>query len=380
MSLKNKIIDLYAGAGGLSLGAARAGFVVAAAVEIDKHANETHRRNFPNTCHIDKDIAKLSAAEILSQANIQSDELVGVIGGPPCQGFSAIGRRDPNDIRNKLFGHFMRVVAEAKPLFYLAENVPGIQDDKNQEMLEEAFRYVAEDYHCLTPIVVKASDYGAPTSRKRLFFIGLRKDVCQDADSAFRLVAENPQIPPVTVGNALIGLPKQIRETWQTEEQGIREVELLPDSHYSQRMQGLIPEGVGDTAAIARFEKTRLVNGNLGTVHSEDVRKRYAALLPGKRDPISRSSRLDANGFCPTLRAGTGSDKGSYQAVRPIHPTAGRVITPREAARLQGFPDWFSLHPTKWHSFRQIGNSVSPLVAELVLNKIKIALDNYFRK
>ncbi|WP_028601567.1 DNA cytosine methyltransferase [Ottowia thiooxydans] len=381
MSLKkNKVIDLYAGAGGLSLGAARAGFTLAAAVEIDKHANETHRRNFPATCHLDQDIATLSAADILRQANIQDGELMGVIGGPPCQGFSSIGRRDPKDVRNKLFAHFMRIVAEAKPIFFLAENVPGIQDDKNIGMLEDAFQYVTDDYHCLQPIVVKASEYGAPTSRTRLFFIGLRKDVCQDPEAARALISAPAEIPAVTVAYALKGLPKRVRSDWQTEAQGVRAVEKLPESHYALRIQGLIPEGVGDLAAIAQFTKQQLVNGNMGTVHSEDVRKRYAALLPGKTDSISRSSRLEANGFCPTLRAGTGSDKGSYQAVRPIHPTIGRVITPREAARLQGFPDWFSLHRTKWHSFRQIGNSVSPIVAEIILKNIKNALNNDFCK
>lgn len=376
MSLKNKVIDLFSGAGGLSLGAARAGFALAAAVEIDKNANETHRRNFPSTCHIDKDIATLSAADILREAKVGEGELMGVIGGPPCQGFSSIGRRDPEDVRNKLFGHFMRIVAEAKPQFFLAENVPGIQGEQNKAMLEEAFKHVADDYHCLEPIVVKASEYGAPTSRTRLFFIGFRKDVCDDPEAARAFLSTKPVVPVIKVRDALAGLPKKIRENWLTEEQGIRAVEKLPDSYYAQRMQGLIPEGVGDAKAIARFENKRLVNGNMGTVHADEVRERYAALAQGKRDPISRSVRLDADGFCPTLRAGTGSDKGSYQAVRPIHPTAGRVITPREAARLQGFPDWFALHPTKWHSFRQIGNSVSPIVAELVFQKIFNFLNN----
>ncbi|KAA1337570.1 DNA cytosine methyltransferase, partial [Escherichia coli] len=76
----------------------------------------------------------------------------------------------------------------------------------------------------------------------------------------------------------------------------------------------------------------------------------------------------------PTLRAGTGADKGSHQAVRPLHPDSGRVITVREAARLQGFPDWFCFHPTKWHSFRMIGNSVSPIVSKAILSKIFIAI------
>jgi DNA (cytosine-5)-methyltransferase 1 len=106
------------------------------------------------------------------------------------------------------------------------------------------------------------------------------------------------------------------------------------------------------------------------------VAKRYANVKQGASDKISKSKKLDPTGFCPTLRAGTGKDKGSYQAVRPIHPTKNRVITPREAARLQGFPDWFVFHKTKWHSFRQIGNSVSPIVAERLLNVIREKIKN----
>ena len=111
-----------------------------------------------------------------------------------------------------------------------------------------------------------------------------------------------------------------------------------------------------------------------GTAHSLEVAKRYAKTKCGKYDSISKSYRLDPDGFCPTLRAGTGPDQGSFQAVRPIHPTEARVITPREAARLQGFPDWFQFSPTKWHSFRQIGNSVSPILAERILSVIAKSL------
>lgn len=83
---------------------------------------------------------------------------------------------------------------------------------------------------------------------------------------------------------------------------------------------------------------------------------------------------MDPNAFCPTLRAGTGPEKGSFQAVRPIHFSEARVINPREAARLQGFPDWFVLPNTIWHSFRQIGNSVSPIAAEAILKVIYMRL------
>ena len=108
----------------------------------------------------------------------------------------------------------------------------------------------------------------------------------------------------------------------------------------------------------------------MGTRHTDDVKRRFKALKYGEVDATSKAIRLDPDGFCPTLRAGTAKDKGSYQAVRPIHFDRPRVITAREAARLQGFPDWFVFHSTKWHSFRQIGNSVSPIVAEAILAKI----------
>jgi len=109
-------------------------------------------------------------------------------------------------------------------------------------------------------------------------------------------------------------------------------------------------------------------------VHSCEVRARYASIVAGDVDAKSKSKRLKLNGFCHTIRAGTGRDHGSFQAVRPIHPTEDRVITPREAARLQSFPDWFQFYPTKWHSFRQIGNSVCPILAEKILKLIYDAI------
>ena len=131
---------------------------------------------------------------------------------------------------------------------------------------------------------------------------------------------------------------------------------------------------MGDRAALRRLRKSNEVSGFLGTVHGAEIAGRYAGVETGKSDPVSKSPRLDLDGFCPTLRAGTGPDRGSFQAVRPLHPTEARVITPREAARLQGFPDWFQFDPTKWHSFRQIGNSVSPILAERIFAVIARAL------
>lgn len=356
------VIDLFSGVGGLSLGAARAGFNVAAAVELDNHAIYSHALNFPNSVHIHKDVSTLSAKEILELSGLSEIECL--IGGPPCQGFSSIGKGMADDVRNELYVHFFRLIKELSPLCFLAENVPGIMNEKYNSVREDAFSLVEDEYHILHPLKVNASNYGAPTTRTRIFFIGFKKgyDYLLKESDFF----PKADIDICLVQDALYGLPEKIDAEWQLESQGWREIRKGRSGYYYSRLWGHIPYGVGDAESLNNLEKN-IVSGFLGTVHKEEILNRYNNLRYGETDKISRSQRLNPEGFCPTLRAGTARDKGSYQAVRPIHPTQPRVISPREAARLQGFPDWFRFHPTKWHSFRQIGNSVSPLVAEAML-------------
>lgn len=363
-----KVIDLYCGAGGLSLGAARAGMDVVAGVELDTQALATHAANFPAARHLPLDVASINGDDLLAQAGLAVGELDALIGGPPCQGFSVMGRRDPHDERNTLFGHFMRLVAQTQPAFFVAENVPGIGHVKNGFVLSAALAHVPEYYQVLPPVMVQGHHYGAPTSRKRLFFIGVDTRRLPPIHAEAFLPTGN--MVPVSVQDALCGLspivplpdPKQVEDmVWSV-------VGALPDTPFYARVRGCIPPGVGHANALARYLTRRELNGHIGVVHAPEIAARYGALSPGQKDPVSRSVRLKLDGFCPTLRAGTGSEKGRRQAVRPIHPIHARVITPREAARLQGFPDWFLLPSTKWHSFRQIGNSVSPLVAEMVLS------------
>lgn len=356
------VVDLYSGVGGLSLGASRAGFNIAGAVELDAHAIFSHSLNFPKSNHIHKDVSKLSAQDILSACNI--NEIDCVIGGPPCQGFSSIGKGNADDSRNELYIHFFRLVSELTPICFLAENVPGIMSEKYNSVRAKAFSLVDDRYFLLHPIKVNASNYGAPTTRTRIFFIGIRKDFSQQLKESDFFPKHT--VEQTLVKEALYGLPRVIKKEWQEESQGWRSVKMDKTGYFFDRLWGHIPKNVGDIESLNNLSKG-LVSGFLGTVHSEQIIERYGNLSFGETDKISRSQRLNPNGFCPTLRAGTGSDKGSFQAVRPIHPTQPRVITPREAARLQGFPDWFRFHATKWHSFRQIGNSVSPLVAEAML-------------
>lgn len=378
MTLSNYLtaIDLFAGVGGFSLGAARAGFDVRLAVEIDKHAAHAHRSNFPKSGHIEDDILKYSGTDLLTAAGLVKGQLDLLIGGPPCQGFSTMGKQNVNDPRNTLFGKFFSFVNEMEPTVFVAENVMGILDDKYTAIRKSAFESIKSKYEMIEPLVISASDWGVPTSRKRVFFIGMKKK--SELELAAIDFRPNPNCAPVFVKDALYGLPK-IFPHWKSNDEGLREVKTRMDSEYWLSITSKIPKNVGHHESISNYQDRQIVSGCLGTMHSENVKTRYANLRPNQTDVVSRSRRLDLNGFCPTLRAGTGPDKGSFQAVRPIHPTSARVITPREAARLQGFPDWFYFSPSKWHSFRQIGNSVSPILAEKVLSIIneKMQLNTY---
>lgn len=366
-TLKPTVIDLFSGVGGLSLGAARAGFRVALAVELDDHAYGAHTLNFPGSKHWKADISELDGAQLLRYSELASGNLDGLVGGPPCQGFSTIGKRNVLDPRNNLFVKFLELAGQCHPKFFLVENVPGILDKKYDDIRKKAFEFVENEYEILGPLRLKASDYGAPTSRERVFFIGYRPEFFTNFERA-DFESKRTQ-KPTTVSEALSGLPA-IRSNWILEEQSWRKVQLKPETPYWSNISNHIPDGVGDAKTLQLYREQEMVSGNFGTRHTEEVKSRYARLKPGEQDKVSKSVRLELTGLCPTLRAGTDSDHGSYQAVRPIHPTMPRVITPREAARLQGFPDWFRFDPTKWHSFRLIGNSVSPILAQSILEVI----------
>jgi len=358
------VIDLFCGVGGLTLGAARAGFEVLAAVDNDLRTEKTFRANFPNYRYISADIGELRGCDLRDRAGMNGKIVDGVIGGPPCQGFSRIGRRGPDDARNSLFDHFFRVVAELHPRFYLLENVVGVVDSQFRDIRQSAFARL-EGYHNLKPLCLKASDFGVATSRQRIFFVGYRP---ADVDAIKEADFEPPtNVEQVVVEKALRGLVRKISPDWQSEEQGWRKLTCRPVGPFWNKVFGGVPCGVGDSWAIRQLAVSNRVSGCVGTRHTAAVTKRFSKLAEGAVDGPSRAVRLHRKGFCPTLRAGTGPERGSFQALRPIHPTEPRVITPREAARLQGFPDWFVFDHTKWHSFRQIGNSVSPILAEAVL-------------
>ena len=367
------VIDFFAGAGGLSLGAYRACFNVIGAVELDERAMDTHIRNFPKTKHFKVDLASILPEELLRQTGKKEGELTGIVGGPPCQGFSYMGHGNEHDERNSLFIRFFDFIVTFKPAFFVVENVLGILSSKYDGIRTKAFTKINKEYEILDPIKIRANEYGAPTTRTRVFFIGYNKEQINGLSVNDFEKAKIPINEQISVKDALAGLPKDISQMsnglGKITKKDISTVGKHKKSFY-ERIFDMIPADVGNKEYIERYKKNNIVSGCLPTKHGKEVKKRYVALTYGQQDEISKSVRLDPNGFCPTLRAGTGPERGSYQAVRPIHYKLPRVITPREAARLQGFPDWFDFQPTIWHSFRQIGNSVSPIVAEKVLSVI----------
>nr|WP_082919261.1 DNA cytosine methyltransferase [Pseudomonas chengduensis] len=371
---KPLIVDLFSGCGGLGLGAELAGFHSLAAVDIDKDLQSSYGLNFPSTQVINADLATLGKSEwrgILDGARVD-----GVIGGPPCQGFSRIGLRKTDDPRNALLGQYFKQVSLLKPRFFLMENVEGLLDEKNKFVLEAALNLIPKNYTVVGPIKVNALDCGAATSRKRVVIIGIDS-------SSMNLVTEQELLnsltkPATTVRDAISDLPSpndiepKVSKSFSWTRYKPIDIQL-PD--YAKNMRAMPPRGLGAKLALEHLVHEE-VSGIINTKHTTPVIERFSETRPGETEAVSRYPRLSWDGYCPTLRAGTGSDKGSFQAMRPIHPSEPRVITVREAARLQGFPDWFLFHPTIWHSFRMIGNSVSPIMSHHIMSIISKKLES----
>jgi len=358
-------IDLFAGAGGMSLGFEQAGFDIAAAVEIDPIHCAVHEYNFPACATICASVVDLSGEAIRRRAKLGDRDIDVVFGGAPCQGFSLIGKRVFDDPRNGLVFHYVRLVRELRPRYCVFENVKGLTLGRHKQFLEELIALLDDaGYEILTPYrVLNAADYAVPQDRQRLFLIGARRGLCSPAYPS--------PTGTTTVSEAIGDLPDADAFP---ELETVDSVTAVFATHapYARRLRGLEddPEDYG----YRRIFDTQLLTASLRTAHSELSRQRFAATLHGKTEPVSRFRKLDPNGVCNTLRAGTDSARGAFTSPRPIHPSLPRVLTVREAARLHSYPDWFRFHVTKWHGFRQIGNSVPPLLGRAVAARLIEAL------
>jgi DNA (cytosine-5)-methyltransferase 1 len=374
-------IDLFSGVGGLSLGFEQAGFDVMAAVEYDPIHAAAHAFNFPECAVLARSVVGLSGIEIRRVANLGDRKVDVVFGGPPCQGFSLIGQRQLADPRNSLVLEFVRIVRELDASYFVFENVKGLTVGKHRAFLDEliaTFRDIG--YNVRLPWrVLNAVSYGTPQDRERLILLGAKKGLklpdypvatTARSDSAGDLagLALGP-----TCTDALGDLPDAELFDELNDSDSVATDRWGKPSVYAAEMRG-----IGKNAwhfGYKRRWQSSLLTASVRSDHTAISRRRFAATKPGTVEPISRFLRLDPNGVCNTLRAGSDSARGAFTSPRPIHYRFPRCITVREMARLHGFPDWFRLHRTKWHGARQVGNAVPPPLARAIAAEIMRAAE-----
>ena len=365
-------IDLFAGAGGLSLGFEQAGFDVVAAVEVDPVHCAVHKFNFPGTAVIPHSVVGLSAAQIRLAAGIGDRPVDCVVGGPPCQGFSMIGRRVLDDPRNSLVLEFVRIVSELGARTFVFENVKGLTVGKHKAFLEELVRaFDQAGYHVQLPWrVLDASNYGTPQKRQRLILMGAKKghslpeypSPTTNAADSKRPIEGLPAGP--TVVDAIGDLPNAERFQVLMGIDTVKTSAFKKPSGYAKELRALTNDAWH--YGYVREWQPGYLTSSARTDHTEISRRRFRETEPGSVEPISRFFKLAPHGLSNTLRAGTDGARGAFTSPRPIHYAYDRCITVREMARLHGFPDWFRLHSTKWHGARQIGNSVPPPLARAI--------------
>lgn len=307
---QSSFVDLFSGAGGMTQGLVQAGLKPVASVEINPIASATYSKNFPNCHHFCGDIAQFDPIEQLNQIGMPEIHLV--VGGPPCQGFSVAGKRDPNDPRNHLFRQFIRVVSEIRPWYVVMENVPGIitmQQGAVKEAIFEAFDAIG--YSHISVAILESANYGVPQIRPRAIFIANRFGMLNPYPK--------PQLLPhqyKPIESAISDLPEYTP---------IPEINHQWTKHSTKYMERIaeVPPG-----------------GSLYATYVDAFKRQY----PGQPSM--------------TVKENHG---GTH-----IHPYLNRVISAREMARLQTFPDSFIFEGSMKKAMWQIGNAVPPRLAECI--------------
>ncbi len=345
-------IDLFSGAGGMSLGATQAGINVVLAVEFDSHAAETYRHNHPTTTMLNCDIRKLSSVAIKRLVPTGAGTVV--FGGPPCQGFSYSNQRtrSPENPENWLFLDFLRVVQLLRPDWVVFENVRGIVNTAKGVFVEEVVRRLEKQGYTLSHGLLNAMDFGVPQDRARFFLVGSRDGV------KFKMPRRTTR-KPITVHEAVGDLPELENGAsfdWLP-------YRYAPGSYYAKKLR-------------RRMKKSpnHLVSSN-----ADWVVRRYPYIPQGgnwEDIPARAMSNYEDRTRCHTgiyhrLRNDAPSVViGNYRKNMLIHPEQDRGLSVREAARLQSFPDSYVFHGSIGFQQQQVGNAVPPLLANAVFDEI----------
>lgn len=360
-----KIIDLFAGCGGFSTGFKLAGFKSLLAIEKDEWASETFRFNHPDVAVVNGDITQIFSLEGLVQEPVD-----GVIGGPPCQGFSLSGTRDPKDPRNSLFMDFVRIVKMANPRFFVMENVTGILSMKTRtgDLVKDIIRLEFEKAGYKSCVhVLNAANFGVPQSRQRVFFIGVRDEFPLDA-LAIRPLIYRDETSYITLAEAIGDLPKL--KSGEGDE--VMTYPSEPTCDYQKWVRGSSKTihnhiAMRHTARLVDRFATIGFGQSVAHVSEEHAqRKRGDAKAISGKTFSQNNMRPYPDRPCPTVPA-------SFQS-NFIHPFANRNFTAREGARIQSFPDWYVFKGKRttmsWEKnlsqYQQIGNAVPPLLGKAI--------------
>lgn len=334
-------VELFAGAGGLALGFEEAGFRVAVAVELEQNAAQTHRANHPGTVVLERDVREISAEHVRAVAPWVGD-VAAVIGGPPCQGYSIAGKRDPHDTKNVLYSHQVRLASELEARFVVIENVLGMRNIKGIRFHEAVEQELRDKGYNPGHRIVKASNYGVPQLRWRLIFT---------AQLLHRSSGDEPRMP----AGAYCGDRRKqcaCRRSWAPTvmdvlgRPGLPELDSGEDAEYRLLENGMV-----------------LLNGSTMR-HSQKVIDKIAGIQPGK-GPISYR-RLHQE-LARTIVAG-------HRAL-PVHPVRNRTISVREAARIQGFPDDYVFCGSRGKQPLQVANAVPPALSEAIARELIRVID-----
>lgn len=350
-----KVVDVFAGAGGLSLAAKHADMDVVLAVEFDKWAAETYRHNF---CHEDNldaptlyeaDIATLCPDELRKKHFGENGRCDILLGGPPCQGFSThrIKNAGVNDPRNKLVHRYFDYVRALRPKVFLMENVPGILWERHREYLEQFYKEGAEaGYYLYDPVMLDARDFGLPQRRKRVFVLGVDESIDRTSLAW----------PPAPTHGS---------------EKARKETPGLSPWVSCQRAFG--PVKVDDLNNIHMQHSAELIEVFSRTPHNGGSRKDSGRTLPchethnGHKDVYGR---IDPSQPAPTMTtACINPSKGRF-----VHPRENHGITARQAARIQTFPDDFIFTGGLMAAGKQIGNAVPVELGRSILEHLSVLL------
>ena len=325
-------IDLFAGAGGLSLGLENAGWSIAAAVEYDKAASATHKHNFPTTEHLCQDVREIDFRRF-SGIDL-------VAGGPPCQPFSVSGKRMGQFDLRDMVPEFVRAVAQARPKAFLMENVAGLANRRFESYLNERIADLHDLGYVVFSKVLNAADYGVPQKRRRLILVGLRSD--QDGMFSYPKQSHGPEAetPYKTTSECLDGVPEDVPNNAKVV---FCKNPVLRRSPYA----GMLFNGKGRPLEF---------NGLAHTIPASAGGNRTHILDPKKLVPK----------YHARLMRGEKPRQGQLEEVRRI--------TVRESARIQTFPDNFEFLGRQSSRYSQVGNAVPPVLAQAIGTAIKRAV------